>query len=39
MADDGKMSRLDGLLDFGKEHNLKIISIEDLVRYRYTNMN
>jgi len=35
MGDDGRMSRLDDLLDFAKEHHLKIISIEDLVRYRY----
>lgn len=35
MNDDGKMSRLDDLLDFGKKHNLKIISIEELIRYRY----
>ena len=35
MGDDGQMSRLDDLLDFAKEHHLKIISIEDLVRYRY----
>lgn len=35
MNDDGKMSRLDDLLEFGKKHNLKIISIEELIRYRY----
>ncbi|MED3662762.1 bifunctional 3,4-dihydroxy-2-butanone-4-phosphate synthase/GTP cyclohydrolase II [Ureibacillus sp. FSL K6-8385] len=37
MGDDGKMSRLDDLLKFAKEHDLKIISIEDLVRYRFRN--
>lgn len=35
MGDDGRMSRLDDLLEFAKKHELKIISIEDLVRYRY----
>lgn len=35
MGDDGKMSRLDDLIEFSKEHNLKIISIEDLIRYRF----
>jgi len=33
MGDDGEMLRLDGLLDFAAKHELKIISIEDLVRY------
>lgn len=37
MGDDGKMSRLDDLLEFAKEHDLKIVSIEDLVRYRFRN--
>lgn len=35
MNDDGKMSRLDDLLEFAKKHDLKIISIEELIRYRY----
>lgn len=35
MGDDGKMSRLDDLLDYAKVHDLKIVSIEDLVRYRF----
>lgn len=34
MKDDGMMSRLDDLLEFTKEHNLKIISIEQLIHYR-----
>lgn len=34
MANDGTMLRLDGLLDFALEHELKIVSIEELVRYR-----
>lgn len=38
MGDDGQMLRLDGLLEFAKVHNLKIISIEDLVRYRSEQM-
>ena len=34
MKEDGMMSRLDDLLSFTKEHNLKIISIEQLIHYR-----
>jgi len=34
MANDGTMLRLDGLLDFAQEHELKIVSIEELVSYR-----
>ncbi|MEL4026208.1 3,4-dihydroxy-2-butanone-4-phosphate synthase [Lysinibacillus endophyticus] len=34
MGDDGTMLRLEGLEKFAKEHDLKIISIEDLVRFR-----
>lgn len=34
MANDGTMLRLDGLLEYAEVHNLKIISIEELVRYR-----
>lgn len=37
MNDDGTMSRLDDLLLFAKTHNLKIVSIEDLVHYRKTH--
>jgi len=32
--EDGEMARLPELVKFGKEHNIKIISIADLVRYR-----
>ncbi|QBK26969.1 bifunctional 3,4-dihydroxy-2-butanone-4-phosphate synthase/GTP cyclohydrolase II [Ureibacillus thermophilus] len=35
MGDDGRMSRLDDLLKFAEVHDLKIISIEELVRYRF----
>ena len=35
MGDDGRMSRLDDLMKFARKHDLKIISIEDLVRYRF----
>lgn len=31
---DGEMARLDELIEFGKEHNIKIISIADMVKYR-----
>ena len=34
MNDDGSMARLDDLLLFAKEHDLKISTIADLVRYR-----
>ena len=34
MKEDGMMSRLDDLLKFTKEHDLKIISIEQLIHYR-----
>lgn len=32
--EDGEMARLPELIEFGKEHNLKIISVADLVKYR-----
>ncbi len=34
MKDDGTMARRDDLIDFAKEHGLKIITIADLVAYR-----
>ena len=34
MKDDGTMARTDDLFIFAKEHNLKIITIDDLVKYR-----
>lgn len=34
MNDDGSMSRIPDLIEFGKKHNLKIVSIEDLIHYR-----
>lgn len=34
LEDDGTMMRLDGLLPFAEEHNLKIITIADLIAYR-----
>lgn len=34
MNDDGSMSRIPELMVFAKEHNLKIITIADLVNYR-----
>jgi len=37
MNDDGSMSRLPNLIEFGKKHDLKIISIEDLIHYRLRN--
>ena len=35
MKDDGTMARRDDLEIFAKEHNLKIISVADIIRYRY----
>ncbi len=34
MKEDGTMARLPDLIKFAKEHNLKIITISDLVQYR-----
>lgn len=34
MKDDGKMARFSDLLEFAKKHNLKIISIEKIIKYR-----
>ncbi|MBP5520587.1 MAG: bifunctional 3,4-dihydroxy-2-butanone-4-phosphate synthase/GTP cyclohydrolase II [Treponema sp.] len=34
MSEDGTMARLGELFEFSKQHNLKIISIEDLILYR-----
>ncbi len=37
MADDGTMARLPELLTFAKRHNLKLITIRDLIAYRHRN--
>ncbi|MDF2438612.1 MAG: bifunctional 3,4-dihydroxy-2-butanone-4-phosphate synthase/GTP cyclohydrolase [Bacteroidota bacterium] len=37
MNEDGSMARLPELLEIAKKHNLKIISIEDLIAYRVKN--
>ena len=34
IKEDGKMARLPELKEFGKKHDLKLISIEDLIKYR-----
>ena len=34
MNDDGTMARLPELMEFGKKHDLKIISIKDMIAYR-----
>ena len=34
MKDDGSMARVTDLFEYGKEHDLKIITIEDLIKYR-----
>ena len=35
MNDDGSMARLPHLLEFADKHDLRIVSIEDLIRYRH----
>ncbi len=37
--DDGSVKRLPELIEFGKEHNLRIISIADLIEYRQRREN
>ena len=34
MADDGTMARRDDLAEFAKKHNIKFITVEDLIAYR-----
>lgn len=34
MSEDGNMARTPELMDFAKKHNLKIVTIEDLIKYR-----
>jgi len=34
IKDDGNMARLDDLVKFAQQHNLKIVTIEDLIKYR-----
>ncbi len=36
MTDDGHMARRDYILNFAKEHNIKVITVADLVKYRIT---
>ena len=35
LDDDGTMARMPSLERFGKEHNISIVTIEDLIRYRH----
>jgi 3,4-dihydroxy 2-butanone 4-phosphate synthase / GTP cyclohydrolase II len=35
LDDDGTMARIPSLERFGKEHNISIVTIEDLIRYRH----
>ncbi len=37
MKDDGSMARLPDLVEFGKLHDMKIVTIKDLVSYRLRN--
>jgi 3,4-dihydroxy 2-butanone 4-phosphate synthase/GTP cyclohydrolase II len=34
MSDDGSMARMPELLDFSKKHNIKVVTIKDLIGYR-----
>lgn len=38
MNDDGSMARRPDLFAFAKQHDLKIITIEDLIAYRKQNL-
>lgn len=35
MNEDGSMSRMSDLIDFSKKHNIKIVTIRDLIEYRF----
>ncbi len=35
MAEDGTMERLDGLVEFAKRHDMKLITVKDLIAYRW----
>ena len=37
LNDDGSMARRDDLEKFAKKHDIKIISIEDLISYRFSH--
>lgn len=37
MNPDGTMARRDDLVEFGKKHNIKLVTIEDLIKYRLQN--
>lgn len=37
IKDDGTMARRDDLIEFSKEHNIKILTIESLIKYRLEN--
>ena len=35
MAEDGTMERLDGLTEFAKRHEMKLVTVKDLIAYRW----
>ncbi len=37
MSDDGTMARVPELMEFAKRHNLKIVTIKDIIKYRMRN--
>lgn len=39
MDDDGSMARMPRLIKFAEEHNLKIVTVADLIRYRLEHEN
>ncbi|MBW2665056.1 MAG: GTP cyclohydrolase II, partial [Deltaproteobacteria bacterium] len=37
MNDDGTMARMSDLVEFGRKHNIKIVTIADMIQYRLRN--
>ena len=37
MNDDGSMSRMPDLIEFGLKHNIRIVAVADLIRWRLRN--
>ena len=37
MKNDGTMARMPDLIEFASQHNLKIVTIQDIIQYRYTS--
>ena len=37
MNEDGSMARMPDLIEFGRKHNIRIVAVEDLIRWRLRN--